>query len=184
MYCCVCEQDANGGLEVTVWGLGFGGWIDPDRTTGASRRAATGAVARVGGRLCSTTLCVATTIERSRDPTRWCVGSRKVDTRLPGKANSHSHGVRPAHYIISMIKWMEAAVAQRDARRWMLQLIPVSNRLFQVLDWYWLSPEFRGVRYKSRQLKKTICSHSEGWWNGASRMEKAATREREGRGGY
>ena len=29
---------------------------------------------------------------------------RKVDIRLPGKGNSNSHGARPVHQIISMIK--------------------------------------------------------------------------------
>ena len=29
----------------------------------------------------------------------------KVDIRLPGKGNSNSHGARPVHQIISMIKW-------------------------------------------------------------------------------
>ena len=27
----------------------------------------------------------------------------KVDVRLPGKGNSHSHGARPVHLIITMI---------------------------------------------------------------------------------
>jgi len=31
---------------------------------------------------------------------------RKVDVRLPGKGNSNSHGARPVHQIISMIKWI------------------------------------------------------------------------------
>ena len=31
--------------------------------------------------------------------------SRKVDIRLPGKGNSKSHGARPVHQIITMIKW-------------------------------------------------------------------------------
>ena len=30
--------------------------------------------------------------------------ARKVDVRLPGKGNSNSHGVRPVHLIITMIK--------------------------------------------------------------------------------
>jgi len=33
-------------------------------------------------------------------------GSRKVDVRLPGKGNSNSHGARPVHLIITMIKWI------------------------------------------------------------------------------
>jgi len=31
--------------------------------------------------------------------------SRKADVRLPGKGNSNSHGARPVHLIITMIKW-------------------------------------------------------------------------------
>ena len=32
--------------------------------------------------------------------------TRKVDVRLPGKGNSDSHGARPVHLIITMIKWI------------------------------------------------------------------------------
>ena len=32
-------------------------------------------------------------------------GARKVDIRLPGKGNSNSHGARPVHLTITMIKW-------------------------------------------------------------------------------
>ena len=35
-----------------------------------------------------------------------CMRPRKVDIRLPGKGNSKSHGARPVHQIISMIKWI------------------------------------------------------------------------------
>ena len=31
---------------------------------------------------------------------------RKVDVRVPGKGNSNSHGARPVHPIITMIKWI------------------------------------------------------------------------------
>ena len=31
-------------------------------------------------------------------------GTRKVDVRLPGKGSSNSHGARPVHLIITMIK--------------------------------------------------------------------------------
>ena len=34
---------------------------------------------------------------------------RKVDVRLPGKGNSNSHGARPVHLIISMIKWIRTS---------------------------------------------------------------------------
>ena len=32
------------------------------------------------------------------------VASRKVDVKLPGKVNSNSHGARPVHLIITMMK--------------------------------------------------------------------------------
>ena len=31
---------------------------------------------------------------------------RNVDVRLPGKRNSNSHGARPVHLNITMIKWI------------------------------------------------------------------------------
>jgi len=34
---------------------------------------------------------------------------RKVDKRLPGKDNSDSHGARPVHQIIPMIKWIRTS---------------------------------------------------------------------------
>jgi len=34
-----------------------------------------------------------------------CMEIRKVDVRLPAKGNSNSHGARPVHLIITMIKW-------------------------------------------------------------------------------
>ena len=35
--------------------------------------------------------------------------TRKVDIRLPGKGNSNSHGARPVHLIISMMKWIRTS---------------------------------------------------------------------------
>jgi len=35
--------------------------------------------------------------------------SRKVDVRLPGKGKSNSHGTRPVHLIITMIKWIRTS---------------------------------------------------------------------------
>ena len=35
--------------------------------------------------------------------------ARKVDVWLPGKGNSISHGARPVHLIITMIKWIRAS---------------------------------------------------------------------------
>ena len=33
----------------------------------------------------------------------------KVDVTLPGKRNSDSHGTRPVHLIISVIKWIRSS---------------------------------------------------------------------------
>jgi len=35
--------------------------------------------------------------------------TRKVDIRLPGTGNSNSHGARPVHQIIAMIKWIRTS---------------------------------------------------------------------------
>ena len=35
--------------------------------------------------------------------------SRKVDDRLPGTGNSNSHGARPVHLIIMLIKWIRTS---------------------------------------------------------------------------
>ena len=35
-----------------------------------------------------------------------CTGRRKVDARLPGKEISNSHGAKPVHLTITMIKWI------------------------------------------------------------------------------
>ena len=43
------------------------------------------------------------------DACRTVQGSRKVDVRLPGKGNSNSHGARPVHLIITMIKWIRTS---------------------------------------------------------------------------
>jgi len=34
---------------------------------------------------------------------------RKVVVRLPGKGNTNSHGARPVHLIITMIKWIQTS---------------------------------------------------------------------------
>jgi len=41
--------------------------------------------------------------------TRLAGAARKVDVRLPGKGNSNSHGERPVHLIITMIKWIRTS---------------------------------------------------------------------------
>ena len=35
--------------------------------------------------------------------------SGKVDARLPGNGNSNSHGARPVHLIIAMMKWIQTS---------------------------------------------------------------------------
>ena len=40
---------------------------------------------------------------------RWLGVDRKVDVRLPGKGNSNSHGARPVHLIMTMIKWIRTS---------------------------------------------------------------------------
>jgi len=37
------------------------------------------------------------------------VQSRKVDVRLPGKGDSYSHGARPVHLMITMVKWIRTS---------------------------------------------------------------------------
>ena len=40
----------------------------------------------------------------------WMAGpTRKVNIRLPGKGKSNSHGARPVHLIIMMIKWIRTS---------------------------------------------------------------------------
>ena len=41
---------------------------------------------------------------------------RKVDVRLPGKGNSNSHGARPVHPIITMVKWIRTNRDRSSAR--------------------------------------------------------------------
>ena len=40
---------------------------------------------------------------------RQAVLDRKVDVRLPEQGNSNSHGARPVHLIITMIKWLRTS---------------------------------------------------------------------------
>ena len=42
----------------------------------------------------------------NHQPVHIQAGTRKVDIRLPGKGHPNSHGARPVHQIISMIKWI------------------------------------------------------------------------------
>ena len=58
--------------------------------------------------------CVAAAIfengcQRKVDVRLRCKAPRKVDVRLPGKGNANSHGARPVHLIITMIKWFRTS---------------------------------------------------------------------------
>ena len=58
------------------------------------------------------TLCETNTHQIAKSRARQSFTSwhpRKVDIRLPGKGNSNSHGARPVHQIISMIKWIRTS---------------------------------------------------------------------------
>ena len=46
---------------------------------------------------------------------------RKVDVRLPGKGNSNSHGARPVHLIITMIKWIRTGRLSIQNSLWFLE---------------------------------------------------------------
>ena len=71
------------GLGFRISGFGFRVWSSPKTLRGCAG----------GPRSRQTVFC--------RD--------RKVDVRLPGKGDSNSHGARPVHLIISMIKWIRAS---------------------------------------------------------------------------
>ena len=53
----------------------------------------------------------------------WSGVPREVDVRLPGKGNSNSHGARPVHQIISVIKvdWDQEVVNKE------LSLLPATS---------------------------------------------------------
>jgi hypothetical protein len=44
--------------------------------------------------------------------------TRKADTRLPGKGDSHPHGARPVHQIMSMITWIRACKLSTHNSLW------------------------------------------------------------------
>ena len=58
-----------------------------------------------------TSLRVASSVWRRSISTRKVdvMSTRKVDVRLPGLGNSNSHGARPVHLIITMIKWIRTS---------------------------------------------------------------------------
>jgi len=45
----------------------------------------------------------------SSEPLIYNPDIRKVEVRLPGKGKSNSHGARPVHPIITMIKWIRTS---------------------------------------------------------------------------
>ena len=58
-------------------------------------------------------------VDQSKREVRYCIVNRnlrhcsdraeKVDKRLPGEGNSNSHGARPVHLIIMMLKWIRTS---------------------------------------------------------------------------
>ena len=49
-------------------------------------------------------------VDLSEDLSEECQNaSRKVDAKLPAKGNSNSHGARPVHLIITIIKWFRTS---------------------------------------------------------------------------
>jgi len=45
-------------------------------------------------------------VRKDQSESRAATAGRKVDVRLPGKGDSNSHGARPVHLIIKVIKWI------------------------------------------------------------------------------
>jgi hypothetical protein len=43
-------------------------------------------------------------------------GPRKVEVRLPGKGYSNSHGARPVHLILTIMKWIRTAKGKPRGR--------------------------------------------------------------------
>ena len=58
----------------------------------------------------------------------------KVDVRLPGKGNSTSHGARPVHQIISMIKWIRTSKLSINNS---LSLAGFADRTIFLIEWGW-----------------------------------------------
>jgi len=80
------------------------------------------------------------------DATAPLVLTRKVDVRLPGNGNANSHGARPVHLIITMIKWIRtsrlsiknplyAASEGRGGRGGRRDRAACAGRLCSRLDW-------------------------------------------------
>ena len=53
---------------------------------------------------------------------------RKVDVRLPGKGNSNSHGLRPVHPIITIIKWIRTSRLSINAPQARVRHLEVRGR--------------------------------------------------------
>ena len=65
------------------------------------------------------------------------MGTRKVDVRLPGKGNSNSHGARPVHLIITMMKWIRTSrLSIKNSLSLGLEVdAPLSKPCFHSQDW-------------------------------------------------
>ena len=86
--------------------------------------------------------------------------TRKVDVRLPGKGSSNSHGARPVHLTITMIKWIRTSrLSIKNPLSWRgsRTALAVPHELLVVLV----------VRVSARSIKKTFLGGSGstgGWW--------------------
>ena len=50
--------------------------------------------------------------------------TKKVDVRPPGKGSSNSHGARPIHLIITMIKWIRTSrLTIKNSLSWLIKFI-------------------------------------------------------------
>jgi len=97
--------------------------------------------ARIAGRcfltFCVLSKCVKGGVPQVRYP--FTPSQAKVDVRLPGKGNSNSHGPRPVHLIITMMKWIRTSrlsiknsLSQASAMAYLVALFELSTGVFWV----------------------------------------------------
>jgi len=64
---------------------------------------------------------------------------RKVDVRLPGKGNSNSHGARPVHLIMRMIKSIRAGrLSKKNSLSAAMQVSKKRFHIDDALDVHWI----------------------------------------------
>ena len=91
----------------------------------------------------------------------WRVETRQVIIRLPVKGDSKSHGARPVHQIVSMMKWIRNSELsiRNPLSRW--RHVPhevikanIKKRTFRGFVWQW------GLLFANCQLKRQLRHHS------------------------